>query len=75
MAERKNAVSENVPGKFYVDDQCIHCGICVDTAPKNFQYNDEDTHAYVYKQPETKEEETNSIQALEACPANAIGKD
>jgi ferredoxin len=75
MADRKNQVSENVPGRFYVDEQCIHCGICVETAPENFKYNDEDTHAFVYKQPVNDDENKNCMTSLEACPVNAIGNE
>jgi len=74
MAERENQVPENVPGIFFVDNQCIHCGICVDTAPQNFKFDDEDTHAFVYKQPVDDNEYKNCMAALEACPVNAIGK-
>jgi ferredoxin len=36
MADIANRYSENVPGKFYVDDQCIDCDLCRETAPANF---------------------------------------
>jgi ferredoxin len=75
MADRKNQVAENVPGRYYVDEQCIHCGICVDTAPENFKFNDEDTHAFVYKQPDIGNEITNCQNSLESCPVSAIGND
>lgn len=73
MADRKYQVAENAPGKYYVDEECIHCGVCIDTAPENFKYNDEDTHAYVYKQPANDNEETDCQEALRTCPVNAIG--
>lgn len=73
MADRKNQVSENVPGRYFVDDQCIHCGICVSAAEENFRYNEEDVHAYVYKQPDNESEEANCRSAFESCPVNAIG--
>ncbi len=73
MADKNNKVAENVPGRYYVDQQCIHCGICVDTAPENFKFNDEDVYAYVYKQPIDDNENVNCRNALEACPVNAIG--
>jgi ferredoxin len=73
MADRKNQVSENVSGKYFVDDQCIHCGICVSVAEANFKYNDEDAHAYVYKQPANEKEESDCLSVMETCPVNAIG--
>ena len=51
MADAANKYAENVPGKFYVDDQCIDCDLCRETAPANFKRNDDGGHSYVYKQP------------------------
>jgi ferredoxin len=53
MADAANKYAENVAGKFYVDDQCIDCDLCRETAPANFKRNDDGGHSYVYKQPET----------------------
>jgi hypothetical protein len=36
MADIANKYAENVSGKFYVDDQCIDCDLCRETAPVNF---------------------------------------
>jgi len=52
MADAANKYAENVAGKFYVDDQCIDCDLCRETAPANFKRNDDGGHSYVYKQPE-----------------------
>ncbi len=75
MADAANKYPENVPGKFYVDDQCIDCDLCRETAPGNFKRNDDGGHSYVYKQPETPEEETLCKEAMEGCPVEAIGND
>lgn len=37
--------------------------------------NDDDSNAFVYKQPENDEEKQASEEALEACPVDAIGND
>ena len=74
MADKSNKIQDNVDGNFYVDENCISCGVCVDTAPENFAMNDDDM-AYVQKQPENAEEEDACRDALEACPAEAIGDD
>lgn len=37
--------------------------------------NDDDSNAFVYKQPENDEEKAACEEALEACPVNAIGND
>jgi ferredoxin len=75
MADVANKYAENVAGKFYVDDQCIDCDLCRETAPANFKRNDDGGHSYVYKQPETPEEESLCKEAMEGCPVEAIGSD
>ncbi len=39
MADPGAKVPENVEGEFYVDEECIACGLCVDEAPENFCYD------------------------------------
>jgi len=75
MADPNDRVPGQVPGRYYVDTQCIDCDLCRETAPANFQRNDEEGFSYVYKQPETPEEETLSKDALDNCPVEAIGND
>ena len=41
----------------------------------NFKRNDDGGHSYVYKQPETPEEEGLCKEAMEGCPVEAIGSD
>ena len=75
MADKENSYSQNVSGKFYVDDQCIDCDLCRETAPANFVRNDQGGHSYVYKQPENDEEAAQCVEAMEGCPVEAIGDD
>jgi ferredoxin len=75
MATADKKWPENKPGKYYVDDQCIDCDACRTEAPKNFTRLDDNGYSYVYKQPETPEEEDQCKAALEACPVEAIGTD
>lgn len=75
MADAANKYPENVDGKFYVDDQCIDCDLCRETAPANYKRNDDGGHSYVYKQPESPEEEALCKEAMEGCPVEAIGSD
>jgi ferredoxin len=75
MADAANKYPENVDGKFYVDDQCIDCDLCRETAPANFKRNDDGGHSFVYKQPESPEEEGLCKEAQEGCPVEAIGSD
>jgi len=75
MADKDAKLAENVPGKFYVDDQCIDCDACRATAPDNFERDEEKGYSYVSKQPENEEEANLCMEALEGCPVEAIGDD
>lgn len=75
MADKKSKWTLNIPGKFYVDDQCIACDACVMEAPNFFTMNDDDGHAYVKLQPKNKIEFDECLSAMEACPVEAIGQD
>ncbi|MBN1476023.1 ferredoxin [Candidatus Sumerlaeota bacterium] len=75
MADVNAKVSDNVEGPWYVDDTCILCSLCVDLAPNNFQESEDGDHDYVYKQPDTPEEEQACQEAMEQCPVNCIGND
>lgn len=75
MADKSAKWDQNVAGKFYVDDQCIACDACVVEAPRFFEMNDEDGHAYVKAQPQNEVDLKECLEALEACPVEAIGDD
>src|SRR5436309_1921502 len=72
MADPNDKVQGQTAGRYYVDSQCIDCDLCRETAPANFQRNDEAGFSYVYKQPETEEEETLCKDALDNCPGDAL---
>lgn len=71
----RDRVAENVPGKFYVTQECTDCDLCRDTAPTVFGRNDEKGESYVMKQPETPEELMLTYEALEGCCMEAIFDD
>jgi ferredoxin len=73
MADIANKYPESVPGKYYVDNQCIDCDLCRETAPNNFTRNEDGGYSYVCKQPESPEEEAQCKEAKEGCPVEAIG--
>lgn len=73
MPDVSNRVPENKAGPYYVTDECIGCGVCIDTAGSNFKMNDSDSNAYVYKQPASVAEKAACEEAREGCPADAIG--
>ena len=75
MADKSRKWEDNVPGKFYVDKECILCSLCSDIAPENFRESDEGDHDLVYKQPAGDEELQKCLDAMEQCPVDAIGQD
>ena len=68
-------IQKTLTGPYYVDDQCIDCDLCRETAPANYKRNDDGGHSFVYKQPESPEEEALCKEAMEGCPVEAIGSD
>ena len=75
MADREDKNGKNATGEFYVDSQCIDCDLCRETAPDNFSRADDRGYSYVSNQPGNDEETAQCRQAMEACPAEAIGSD
>ena len=73
MADRADIQPENVEGKYYVDEQCIDCDLCRETAPACFTRNEDDGYSFVFKQPGDEEEEELCKEAMENCPVEAIG--
>ena len=75
MADPNDKVAGQPDGGWYVDSQCIDCDLCRETAPANFQRNDEAGFSYIFKQPETPEEEVLCKDAKDNCPVEAIHYD
>ena len=73
MANNNEKWPDNVPGKFFVDQECIDCDHCRETAPENFTRNNDSGYSFVKKQPENEEEADLCMKALEGCPVEAIG--
>ena len=75
MADNTDKVEGNVDGQFYVDTNCIDCDLCRQTAPENFERDEDEGYSFVIKQPESPEEEEQCREAIEECPVEAIGDD
>ncbi|MDR0534223.1 MAG: ferredoxin [Verrucomicrobiales bacterium] len=75
MADASRKLPENVPGKWYVDDTCTPCHVCLDEAPMLLKYNDDQSYVFFFKQPSNPEEEDAAVRALDICPTGAIGND
>lgn len=75
MANRNQRTPENAPGPYYVDDSCIDCGLCPETAPEFFKRCDEAGYSIVHRQPQTPEELALAEKARDGCPTESIGSD
>lgn len=75
MADSSNKVEGNTDGAFYVDTECIDCDLCRQTAPDNFDRNEDEGYSFVNKQPENEDEAEACREAIEECPVDAIGED
>ena len=75
MADVTKKWPQNVPGEYYVDEDCIDCNLCSEIAPDNFSVEMDEGHDFVKKQPETEEEKTLCEEAMESCPVESIGND
>ena len=75
MANKAEKWAQNAGGKFYVDQQCIDCDLCRETAPAFFTRHDEGGYSFVHKQPTAEDEIAVCVEALEGCPVEAIGND
>jgi ferredoxin len=75
MPDKEAKQPENVPGRYYVDEECIDCDLCREEAPDNFTRQEDEGYSYVYKQPENEEEEEMCKEAMDNCPVEAIGND
>lgn len=75
MAENTKRLPTNVPGRWYVDANCIDCDLCRETAPSVFKRDDENGNSFVFHQPATEDELKLAQEAMDGCPVEAIGND
>jgi glyoxylase-like metal-dependent hydrolase (beta-lactamase superfamily II)/ferredoxin len=71
MASLEKILSENVPGKFFVDSTCIDCDTCRQLAPQTFGETGE--FSFVKQQPTDAGAEHDALRALVCCPTGSIG--
>jgi len=75
MADKTIKLPENAPGKWYVDQTCTPCRVCVDEAPSLLQYRDDESAVFFARQPASPDEEASAQRAMDVCPTLAIGND
>ena len=76
MASLALKAPENLPGEFFVDLTCIDCDLCRQTAPGLFarKYSGNEGYTFVARQPCNTQEEYICLEAMRACPVDAIGQ-
>lgn len=58
--------------KVFVDqDLCIGCGLCIDTVPEVFDWNNEE-RAEAIEEEVSSDYEDETTEAIENCPTDAI---
>lgn len=75
MATPETRLPENVPGRYYVTNECIDCDQCREYAPSVFRRDENIGMTVVYHQPETEAERLQAEEGLASCPVEAIGND
>lgn len=75
MANADTRRPDNAPGKFYIDDTCDYCEVCLDEAPNNLKKSDNGDYSIVCKQPENDDEVQALRNAMDVCPSESIGDD
>ncbi len=75
MLSSAKKFSENVPGKYYVTDDCNGCGLCFSIALQNFKYNDDASYYYILQQPADAREDSDIREAISVCPMDCIRDD
>ncbi|WP_055490837.1 ferredoxin [Streptomyces sp. TP-A0356] len=74
MADPRLRLRDNAPGRFFVDSECTDCDTCRCLAPGLFARNDEAGYSYVVRQPVDDDEADELYEAMDRCPADAIGE-
>jgi ferredoxin len=74
MADPAMRLPDNAPGRFFVDRECTDCDTCRCIAPDLFARNDEEEYSYVTRQPVNDDETDELYEAMDRCPAEAIGE-
>jgi ferredoxin len=75
MANKNERHAENSAGAWYVDTNCIMCGMCSEYGPSVFKESSEREQNIVYHQPGTELELAQAREAMESCPVDSIGCD
>jgi ferredoxin len=75
MATLSERLTQNVPGRFYVDGSCIDCDQCRAVAPQFFARDGDTGFSFVQRQPVTPDEVAEVEQIMTDCSVASIGND
>ena len=75
MPDTEERWSDNVPGRYYVNKDCVVCTVCSDMAPLHFTLAKDEDHYFVSLQPRNEKEEAVVKAAMEGCPMGAVCDD
>ncbi len=75
MATLSDRLTDNAPGRFYVDASCIDCDQCRVSAPAFFSRNADTCLSFVSRQPVTPEDIVLVEEAIAGCATDSIGTD
>ena len=73
LQEESKALPLNIPGKYYVTENCNGCAYCALLGPDNFVYDRTTDTYFIGKQPVSPEEIEAVTEAVGDCPVDAIG--
>ena len=62
----------NVPGEYFVTDECDGCAYCALVAMANFEFDKRTNTYFVCRHPVGQAELEVTIEAMEDCPVGAI---
>ena len=72
MNHERQRLPRNVPGRFYITEECDGCAYCAAVAPNHVDFERTSNTYFVARQPATPEEEESLLEAAEDCPVDAI---
>ena len=75
LIDFERRVPDNVPGRYYVGNQCMDCNLCREVAPTVFGRNDVSGSSFVKKQPATADETKRADEAVRCCCVETIHRD
>lgn len=75
MADKRERLTQNIPGVYYVDSSCVDCDLCRNTAPDFFKRDEKTGFSFVYRQPSTADECALAEETKQGCPTESIGND